>query len=168
MTITLNASSNTEACTHDKLSYKIAHIYFPSCPSFFMPFRPARDALITNWSKPCCYVTLQRMSNAKPKIAASSAYREHLKLAAFGNTRFRIPLCAAASMILWSGSIARMNGNGDKGSPCLSPCTCLILWVGSPLIKILEVAVPRSIAIQSLHLCWSPKPLVLQVGRPSQ
>jgi hypothetical protein len=37
------------------------------------------------------------------KIATSSAYSEHLQFAAFGSTRFRTPLCAAASMMSCRG-----------------------------------------------------------------
>ena len=60
-------------------------------------------------------------------IAASSAYREHLSFAVFGRIGWRKPLSAAISMMHWRGSIARMNSNGESGSPCLNPPACLML-----------------------------------------
>ena len=91
------------------------------------------------------------------KIAASSAYSEHLKFAALGNTGCRIPCCAAASMIRCSGSMASMNNKGERGSPYLNPPTCLISLVCCPFIRTFEEDVPTIAAIQSLYLVLNPK-----------
>lgn len=103
---------------------------------------------------------LCRCSISKPvgaaKMAASSAYKEHQRLAALGNTGDRIPWSATSWMIRCNGSMASMKSIGDNGSPCLSPRSCFICCVGFPLINTLEVAEPNRTEIQSLHLVLKP------------
>jgi hypothetical protein len=91
------------------------------------------------------------------KIAASSAYSEHLSCADFGRTGLSTPFCAANSIIHCNGSMARINSNGESGSPCHKSLACLIPLVGWPFTNTFEDDVPSSADTQSLHLVLNPR-----------
>jgi hypothetical protein len=55
------------------------------------------------------------------KIAASSAYKLILKESHMLDSLESRPFCWALAMSLWSGSMARRNSMGDRGSPYLTP-----------------------------------------------
>lgn len=90
------------------------------------------------------------------KIAASSAYREHLKRALRSASSLRWPSSVAILRSLCRGSIARMNRYGDRGSPCLNPLRWSILSPSIPFRETLEEEAERINATQSRHLALKP------------
>ena len=90
------------------------------------------------------------------KMAASSAYRLSLSLAEDRVNGVRSPSLVANSNNLCSGSIARMNNIGDKGSPYRNPVLCLNHLPLPPLSRTEVDAVERSIVTQALHLGPNP------------
>jgi hypothetical protein len=98
------------------------------------------------------------------KIAVSSAYKEAFIPLDLGEIGCNTPLSAASWRILWSGSIANMKSMGDIGSPCRSPCSCLIGQPRPPFRRILDEEVAKDMEIHSHHLHPNPS-LSSRVGQ---
>ena len=96
------------------------------------------------------------------KMAASSAYKLSLSLADLLVIGESAPSLVAKSNSRWSGSIARMNSIGDKGSPCRSPVLCLNHCPRPPFSRTEVEADERSVETHALHFC--PKPNLERVS----
>ena len=90
------------------------------------------------------------------KIAASSAYMEVLHLATGRGKAVRTPCCVAMSSRRCSGSMARMNSMGDRGSPYRTPLLWLKVGPCCPFSSALDEVVQnkmdttRAIAVRNL------------------
>ena len=102
-------------------------------------------------------VTLNSWIVGLMKTAASSAYKEILKLVHLGSICCSRPLFCANWNIFWSGSMANKNSMGERGSPCLTPRQCKILLPGSPFSKNEEDDVHHKAETQSHHLLPNPR-----------
>jgi hypothetical protein len=89
--------------------------------------------------------------------AASSAYMDVLY---FSVPLLRVvsnPICWALLISLCKGSIVKMKGKGERGSPCLTPLQCSIFFLDSSLTKKVGEVVFHKEGIQFLHLNPNPK-----------
>lgn len=90
------------------------------------------------------------------KTTASSAYSESLSLAFLPLSGDSLPSSVATSSTLCSVSIARMNNNGDNGSPWRSLRACCTLLPAVPFRSTFECDVLNRILSHSLHLLLKP------------
>lgn len=97
------------------------------------------------------------------KRVGSSAYWEHLSVAAQGRIGCSSPLLAANSISWCSGSIPWMKSMGESGSPCRSPLPCFIYRPRIPfrrILKMMRLARSQSnpsIAARTLKLAFFPE-----------
>lgn len=105
--------------------------------------------------------TLRSQDSGDMNTAASSAYRDILKLEQSRCICERRPYDWASWNILCRGSIAKRNIIGDNGSPCRTPLRCLIRFPGSPFNRKEEVVVPHRAEIQFRHLWLNPRKVMM-------
>ena len=85
-----------------------------------------------------------------------SAYKLTLAMILRSGRGARMPCSVAARRRRWSGSIAKMNRSGYRGSPCRRPHACSIVSPVTPLRRHDNEAEDRRIAIQSRHRALKP------------
>lgn len=88
------------------------------------------------------------------KNRKSSAYSRHGFIIVKGSCH--VPFCTNFSNHLGMKTIASMNSNGDKGSPCIAPLLSLIFLLKYPFIIICEQPVRIHLEIQFNHFSGNP------------
>ena len=139
----------------------------PISLNFWVGLVRARGLEFDFWLAQLNKIIVTRSYSTSTSDTRGSAYREQRRLADLGRTWCSMPLLAASSINLCSGSIARMNNIGDNGSPWRNPRACLNFLPGTPISKILEVEVANKTQSSHAIASQSQEPATSLKGKPN-